>query len=47
MIVTMTIGLVLPVLAVWVLQQGPKGQWHSLGERLKMLKAYFSTTQSP
>ena len=42
MIVTMAIGLVLPVLAVWALQRGPKGQWRSLGARLKLLKAYFS-----
>jgi hypothetical protein len=36
MIVTMAIGLVLPVLAVWALRQGPNGQWRSLGARLKM-----------
>ena len=47
MIVTMAIGLVLPVLAVWALQPGANGQWRRLGVRLKLLKAYFSITQSP
>jgi hypothetical protein len=36
MIVTMAIGLVLPVLAVWALQPRANGQWRSLGARLKM-----------
>ena len=47
MIVTMAIGLVLPVLAVWALQPRANGQWRRLGARLKLLKAYFSITQSP
>jgi len=42
MIVTMAIGLVLPVLAVWALQPRANGQQRSLGARLKLLKAYFS-----
>jgi hypothetical protein len=43
----MAIGLVLPVLAVWALQPRANGLWRSLGARLKLLKAYFSITQSP
>ena len=46
-IVTMAIGLVLPMLAVWALQPRANGQQHNLGARLKLLKAYFSITQSP
>ena len=47
MIVTMAIGLVLPVLAVWAFQPRANGQRRRLGARLKLLKAYFSITQSP
>ena len=37
MIVTMAIGLVLPVLTVWALQPRANGQWRSLGARLKLI----------
>jgi hypothetical protein len=47
MIVTMAIGLVLPVLAVWAFGPHANGQWRNLGARLKQFKAYFSITQSP
>jgi hypothetical protein len=47
MIVTMAIGLVLPVLAVWALQPRANGQGIGLGARFKLFKAYFSITQSP
>jgi BT1 family len=46
MIVTMTIGLVLPVLTVWALQPGANGRWRNLAARIRPLKAYFSITQS-
>jgi hypothetical protein len=42
MIATMTIGLVLPLLAVWVFQSRTNGQQRRLGAKLKMLKAFFS-----
>ena len=45
MIVTMAIGLVLPVLAVWALRPRANGQRRNLGARLRLLKAYFSITQ--
>ena len=47
MIVTMAIGLVLPVLAVWTLQPRANVQGLNLGARIKQLKSYFSITQSP
>jgi hypothetical protein len=47
MIVTMVIGLVLPLLAVWILQPRPDRRWRNLCARFKLLKAYFSYTQSP
>jgi hypothetical protein len=47
MIVTMAIGLVLPLLAVWILQPRPDRRWRNLCARFKLLKAYFSYTHSP
>lgn len=42
MIVTMAIGLVLPVLAVLTLQPRANERWRNLGARLTLLKAYFT-----
>lgn len=42
MIVTMAIGLVLPVAAVWMFQRRASEPRHGPGARLKLLKAYFS-----
>jgi hypothetical protein len=42
MIVTMAIGLGLPVLTVWAFQPHTNKKWRNLGARLKLLKAYFS-----
>ena len=46
MIVTMAIGLGLPVLTVWAFQPRTNEKWRNLGARLRLLKAYFSVTQS-
>jgi hypothetical protein len=46
MIVTMAIGLGLPVLTVWALQPRANEKWRSLGAKLKLLRAYFTVTQS-
>ena len=45
MIVTMILGLVLPVVAVWAFQPGAKG-W-SLGRRLRPLSVFSSTSRPP
>jgi len=42
MIVTMAIGLGLPVLAVWTFQPHPNESWRNLGARLRLLRAYFT-----
>jgi hypothetical protein len=47
MIVTMAIGLTLPMLAVWVLKPRPDGRRCNLGARVKLFKAYFFLNRSP
>jgi hypothetical protein len=46
MIVTMAIGLVLPVLAVWIFRPRSDERWRYLGARFKLLKAYFSFSRT-